>query len=251
MKPIVSKTHQVLIQRLVAPLYQQDSQFSGMAVGVLLNTGQHAWLSSTPSAVTEMVETGLYRGEILVNYEYCKHHTLLFPKDHLEGDVLKDAINSVCVKHNLNRVYCIIRHSQDCSIVAAYNIKHPVLDYVKKYHETVDFFEETLIRFLDETLFIFKEQLPSLGPSRFFSDKNYRMRTIKNRDLFFDTARLTHTELTVLYWTARGKTIEEIALILNLSFHTISDYRRKVIEKLDANNITHAVYLAFTQRLII
>ncbi len=51
-------------------------------------------------------------------------------------------------------------------------------------------------------------------------------------------------EIETLYWAARGKTTEETAMILNLSGHTIATYRKLAIQKLNASNITHAVFIA-------
>lgn len=66
-------------------------------------------------------------------------------------------------------------------------------------------------------------------------------------------ARETHlypSEVEALYWAARGKTAEETAMILKLKENTIATYRKDAIKKLNANNITNAVWIATNIGLI-
>lgn len=62
--------------------------------------------------------------------------------------------------------------------------------------------------------------------------------------------KLYPSEIETLYWAARGKTSEETAIILKLSPNTITSYRKQAIQKLNASNITHAVFLAAQLGLI-
>ncbi len=61
---------------------------------------------------------------------------------------------------------------------------------------------------------------------------------------------LSARELDCLRWSAAGKSSEEIALILDLSSHTVNSYMRSAIEKLDVVNRVQAVATACRLRLI-
>ena len=61
---------------------------------------------------------------------------------------------------------------------------------------------------------------------------------------------LTARQRDVLEWTARGKTTPEIAIILDLSPHTVDHYAHAAMERLGAVNRTQAVAEAVRLRLI-
>ena len=52
---------------------------------------------------------------------------------------------------------------------------------------------------------------------------------------------VTDRERDVLYWSAQGKTTEDISDILKISPATVNSYMRNAIKKLDASSRTHAV----------
>lgn len=54
-------------------------------------------------------------------------------------------------------------------------------------------------------------------------------------------SKLSQRELECLLWTAEGKTSEDIAIILQLSVHTINHYLTAATRKLNAVNRLHAV----------
>lgn len=57
-------------------------------------------------------------------------------------------------------------------------------------------------------------------------------------------------QLECLYWIARGKTYEEIALILGISSRTVRTYLDSTRYKLNAVNLPQAVAIAITQKII-
>lgn len=61
---------------------------------------------------------------------------------------------------------------------------------------------------------------------------------------------LTARELECLTWAARGKTEEEIGIILQRSHETVHFHLRNAVGKLDASNRAHAVAIACTRGLI-
>lgn len=63
--------------------------------------------------------------------------------------------------------------------------------------------------------------------------------------------RLTAREREVLRWVAVGKTVDEVADILGLSAHTVTEHLRKSRVKLAATNTLHAVVLALRTRQLL
>lgn len=61
---------------------------------------------------------------------------------------------------------------------------------------------------------------------------------------------LTRNERRMLILSARGYTLEDIALELERSVDTVKLYRRRVFEKLRVTNITEALYAAMRYQLI-
>jgi LuxR family transcriptional regulator len=61
---------------------------------------------------------------------------------------------------------------------------------------------------------------------------------------------LSRRELECLTWSARGKTVEDIAVILDLSADTVRVYLKRVNQKLDAVNRSHAVAKAMCLGMI-
>jgi DNA-binding CsgD family transcriptional regulator len=61
---------------------------------------------------------------------------------------------------------------------------------------------------------------------------------------------LSEREREVLACAASGLTMEETAAELYLSLETVKGYRRRIIAKLKANNISHAVAIGFASRIL-
>lgn len=62
--------------------------------------------------------------------------------------------------------------------------------------------------------------------------------------------RLTRREIECLRWSAAGKSSEEIAIILELSTHTVAGYLKSAMRKLDSVNRMQAVARAYRYRLL-
>ena len=67
--------------------------------------------------------------------------------------------------------------------------------------------------------------------------------------------RITHPplsprEMEVLFWTTKGKTVGEIAIILKLRPHTVAAYMRSARYKLNASTVAQAVSVAIQRGLI-
>jgi DNA-binding CsgD family transcriptional regulator len=61
---------------------------------------------------------------------------------------------------------------------------------------------------------------------------------------------LTRREIECLRWSAAGKSSDEIAIILDLSSHTVAGYLKSAMRKLDSVNRMQAVARAFRYRLL-
>jgi DNA-binding CsgD family transcriptional regulator len=62
--------------------------------------------------------------------------------------------------------------------------------------------------------------------------------------------KLSRRELECLKWISKGKTYAEIAIILNISEHTVRDYLRSLRHKLDSLSLAQAVAKASALGLI-
>ena len=62
-----------------------------------------------------------------------------------------------------------------------------------------------------------------------------------HRGIRRESTHLTTRELECLRWIARGKDAKEIAIILNISPHTVRDYLKSVHYKLDCVTSAQAV----------
>ncbi|GEO02127.1 LuxR family transcriptional regulator [Novosphingobium sediminis] len=65
-----------------------------------------------------------------------------------------------------------------------------------------------------------------------------------------DDNRLSNRERECMVWTARGKTVDDIATILDISTDTVRVYMKRIIGKLQVSNKTHAVAKALALGLI-
>jgi DNA-binding CsgD family transcriptional regulator len=61
---------------------------------------------------------------------------------------------------------------------------------------------------------------------------------------------LSSREIECLRWSAAGKSSDEIAIILDLSPHTVVGYLKSAMRKLDSVNRMQAVARAFRYRLL-
>lgn len=65
-----------------------------------------------------------------------------------------------------------------------------------------------------------------------------------------EDSRLSSRERECLVWTARGKTVEDIATILDISADTVRVYMKRIVAKLQVSNKTHAVAKALALGMI-
>jgi len=70
------------------------------------------------------------------------------------------------------------------------------------------------------------------------------------RDLTQSACNLTKREIECLTWAARGKTEEEIGMIIHRSHSTARFHLRSAIRKLGASNRSHAIAIVCSLGLI-
>ena len=63
-------------------------------------------------------------------------------------------------------------------------------------------------------------------------------------------AKITKRELEVIHCLSEGMKAHEIAKHLFLSPHTINDYRRNIMNKLDAKNTANLISISFCHGLL-
>lgn len=68
--------------------------------------------------------------------------------------------------------------------------------------------------------------------------------------IFEPEPKLRDREIDVLSWAAKGKTVDETAVILGLGRETITTHMTRACRRLGATNKTHAVALAVQRRLV-
>ena len=55
---------------------------------------------------------------------------------------------------------------------------------------------------------------------------------------------LSYREIQIIEFTSTGLTAKEIARKLNIGYRTVEKYSQNIRKKLNARNMTHAVFLA-------
>ena|SRR3990167_196728 len=198
-----------LVKKLVEPLRKIEG-FGNVTIGLLLKSGEKAWISSASKTSLKIIDAGLQRGNLLLNYHFANQARVVFPEEFSAQDKLQISITKICETDKLYSAYCVTRTCQDCSILIALNTSRPISHKLKFYQNTIDQLEIFANHFLDQTLDIYVNELPALAHSRFATDAGYRHRVILARTASKKDMNLTESELEVLYWSAQGKSAEEI-----------------------------------------
>lgn len=96
----------------------------------------------------------------------------------------------------------------------------------------------------------FLEYLSNLSLNKRIEQVESILSETKIKNLVTLGRRLTLQEKKCLFWAAKGKSIKETARILQLSYHTVQEYRASAIKKLEAPNVTAAVVSAIQSNAI-
>lgn len=244
----LSATYKERITKLCEQLPEGIDIFAAF---VYLHNGEFTCISNHPKAAEDYLNSGLSRADILQSRQFRRGNRVIYTEEYAKIDPLQSEITRRrATKFNFHRIYCLSRFSSDCSLLFASNRNNsPEPDPITFYKKSIEAFEKFCCYFMDNTINIFIEALPSLKKTRFATDQHYRHVVITSRD-DPPVEQLTAGESEVLYWAARGKTSEDTAILLGLTKYTLDTYRKRAIAKLNATNITHATYLAQLYNLI-
>lgn len=111
-----------------------------------------------------------------------------------------------------------------------------------------DYFGRQVLAFISNRALAFSAISEILFLSSWLFDRVAENPELRNPD--FKKVTLTRIEADCLYWTAEGKTSEEISIILDLSPHTINHCIARAGAKLNTTNRTHTVVTAAKLGLI-
>ncbi|MDC0534331.1 helix-turn-helix transcriptional regulator [Francisellaceae bacterium] len=159
-------------------------------------------------------------------------------------ELLEDKNQSAFIKKTT-----IKRSCSDCEIQIDAYVKekffNPELD-VSPNDETAIL--NFCYQFVEENLDFYIENLQGFSQLQFVNDDEYR------KNVFFNgqtaSENLSPKQLSVLYWSARGKTSQEVAEIMHLSNETIKCHKKQILLRLCAANIAHAIYIALQEKII-
>lgn len=206
------------------------------------------WLSNTyydfaiPHALFQ-----LHTLDISMSKEFYVNRDHIYPTHHVINpiyDMYTKIINSI---YNFYTIYTLERHCLDCRVLLYAGNSQPINNSLanleKIYHDTRDEFENFALEVFDENIDSLTLSSNSIKYARIFYDVNFRKELIKN-NFSQQVVPLTPQETNCLHWASLGKTADEIASIINISAHTVRQHLKNSINKLQANNVTHAVYIA-------
>lgn len=186
-----------------------------------------------------------YTEKIYVADKNLKPSTHISTDVHIRGnsDLLTSIEDYLGEKFNFNWCYYLVRQCVDCTVILGAGKEEKLSDYKDFYEKTYKIFEDFMVDFFNKHLTLFKTHSHGYQGASFLKDESYRRKTIKNC-LDRDERSLSKNELACLYWSALGKSAEEISIITGLKKLTVEFYRKQSIKKLHCSNITHAVYEA-------
>jgi DNA-binding NarL/FixJ family response regulator len=72
----------------------------------------------------------------------------------------------------------------------------------------------------------------------------------KFRDQFANKMKLTNREMELIPLFADGRTAQEIADFLNLSYFTVETHRKNIFKKLQINNVVELVRFVHENKLV-
>jgi DNA-binding NarL/FixJ family response regulator len=102
----------------------------------------------------------------------------------------------------------------------------------------------------DDELFRAMAQAPG---SQFFLSHALRQEAEtrqKFRDSFADRMRLTNREMELIPLLAKGRTAQEIADLLFLSYFTVETHRKNIFRKLQIDSVVELVNFAHANKLV-
>jgi len=240
-KHLASANHFELIRNLFNKSQLDD--VTSFDIYIILPNGKFTFLSSAPLESTlEIVTSGYYLGEYMLNPYYYRKYKNYFHND-IEMDKLHQNLYDIRASHAYFQCYVLFRQCLDCTVIAACNSDHRIKRHIEFYQRTVDQFELLIHDFISQTINVYLQYLPELEHSIFASNNHFRRQIILSSKPDAIT-KLSAREHSVLYWTNQGETANQIAARLSISVHTLNTYKQRIIKKLNASNVVHAIAIA-------
>lgn len=238
------------IKKLMQPL-EKIPHFGSIAVAIILNNNRYCLLSSKSKMTLAIKKLGLDRGEMLLNKEYLKQYSVIYPDQVMTNDYMQSQIDNILKKHSIYRCFCMVKHCDDCDIVIAFNSSKSLNQYQSIYKYLKNDIEMFSCSMINEMLSEIINELPELASSRFMTDQGYRENIFKYEICLPTIEPLSRHEISIIYWSARGKSSQDIGVILGLSKHTVDTYRRSLLKKMHVTNMPQAIHKAVQLHMIV
>lgn len=217
---------------------------------LILPNGKKYILSNNPGGIAiPYYQRGLSRIDNIFTLDRYEGLDYCFP-DLIDNDKLgRDFLKILAQEFQTYNHYVLIRRSSEANLILTAGSSSPCGNHQQTYRETFSVLESFAIHFFDQIIDIWSNEESALKFNRFSQDKYFRKQLVRNH---CDThqASLTDKETQAIYWSSQGKSVDEIAMISGVAPATIRTHHRNAMEKLGANNITHAVSIALRLRLI-
>ncbi len=207
---------------------------------IVFNNGQTFVLSNTFHMLMAYYGESLYKQD----FSFRKENTISVT--HYLGNqpstITENFKEILEQRFGIYRSYYIIRNCPECQFIFG-AIKDTSFDNFEwLYKATIHKFEDFCCDFVDGVVDIIKEYNPTFYNAIVLGDSCYRRSIIKTNQN--SPEKLTAREIECLYLAANGKSSEETAKLLHIGKTTVDTYRNEVKRKLNAINITHAVFEA-------
>jgi len=235
---------QVEISRL-SPILSRHG-VDNFSIYILFKTGEVFLLSSVIKLCLPYYEEKMYEQDRLL--DPLTHKGKLY---HLGTDACMFGENEGIITSlsGGNIHYYIVRECCDFTIILSAAGKKHYADRELFYKQSSQSVASILSDFIFRIRPILFDRAPGYKHSRFLNDQSLLSSLLTNK-LNLGTRLFSDRECEVLNLSAKGKTAEEISIILAISPRTVHKYRLSIMEKLNCSNITHSVFEA-TKRGII
>lgn len=235
-----------------AKLLPDKCGFDRFAILIVYNDTKF-WISNTyddlaiPHDIYQLSQLDL--SNLDTYYRSKDHFFPSFDIVHPIYDLYKDLLQNV---YQFYTIYTLVRACHDCHILLFAGSKSNPGDLNNckiTYKQTYKEFENFSIDVLNNTMFSLLLTSQNLRLSRIYNDELFRKNLIHGK-YTENFKKLTEQEIICLHWSSLGKTAEETSSILNISPHTVRQHLKDTIAKLNAANVTNAVYKATILNLL-
>ncbi len=223
--------------------------FKEMSMEILLNTNKYLYISSA-----EEISNQLNLDQMLSLVDFEKMSLSMpdsFISYHNENPAseVENELDKLYKLSNIHRCYSILRKNDYCKLKFTLSLRMPVNNSSFVYRSTIKNFELCCIHLFKMKLPFILSKLPELEYLPLAKDGDV-IRKLLLDYYNIKYKKLTKSEVKVLTLAGAGFSTEKLAQMLNLSYHTVTTYRKRILQKLRAKNMTHAVKIALLEGLI-